>query len=338
MRSDLTKAINSMIPALVSEVHTTLDLNFSPSTTQPVVIDNETWFPIVVHPAALASIGRIVTRVLVGAKYAENPVWTRTLSGFANGIIFQSFLLKHLPIWLTRIIAPLFNTTRRVAKLRDLIRPDVRNLIAHPLPSSEVADGEVTVLPMIVNYVLSRPAYASASESQILAGIIGRLLDMSFGAIDTTSITTTQVLLDLISSPPSTYAIPIISQARATLTRHNGDWSVKALGELTLLDSFIKESQRLRPIGSVLSNRKVLDPAGATFTPSPEFADAKPVHVPYGKITGMPLFGIHRDPNVYPDPDEFKGFRFAEDAVPSSQPTDKFLSFGHGESNHSSFS
>jgi hypothetical protein len=317
-----------MIFPLTSEIHTSLSAFIPPSP--PILLSGEEWYPLTVHPTTLTAIGRITTRILVGAKYTTLPAWTDTLADFANGIIIQSLLLKHLWRPIIPWIAPLFNTTRRVAKLRALILPDVRELLANPLPQGTYPDGEPTVLPMMVNYVLSRPGYADAEESKVLTGVIGRLLDLSFAAVDTTTITLTHCIHDLVSHPPSLYTNPILSQARAALAANNGVWTTQALSSLTLLDSFIKESQRLHPIGQLLSQRKVLDPKGVTLMPSEGFAGAKPVHLPFGAVTQMPLHGIHMDGGVYEEPGEFRGFRFKGDKVASSQPSDRFMSFGHG--------
>ncbi|OBT75677.1 hypothetical protein VF21_05186 [Pseudogymnoascus sp. 05NY08] len=331
VRTDITRSVDAMIDPLKDEIHTTLSLHFLPPTTAATVIDNEEWYPLTVHPSTLTAIGRITTRILVGKKYTTLPAWTDTLAGFANGIIIQSFLLKHLWRPIVPLIAPLFNTTRRVAKLRALILPDVRALLANPLPPGTYQDGKPTVLPMMVNYVLSRPGYAEAKESTVLTGVIGRLLDLSFAAVDTTTITLTHCIHDLVSHPPSIYADPILEQARSVLASNNGVWTTQALSSLPLLDSFIKESQRLHPIGQLLSQRKVLDPKGVTLMPSEGFEGARPVHLPFGAVTQMPLHGIHMDAGLYEEPGEFKGFRFAGDKVASSQPSDRFMSFGHGK-------
>jgi hypothetical protein len=337
VRTDLTRSVDAMIAPLKSEIHLTLSTHFLPPSTPPVLLpssrgseEEEEWYPLTVHPSTLSAIGRIITRILVGRKYTLLSAWTTTLAGFANGIIIQSFLLRKIPRVLLPLIAPLFNTTRRVAKLRALILPDVRELIAHPPPPGTYPDGEPTVLPMMVNYVLSRPGYADAGEDTVLNGVIGRLLDFSFAAVDTTTITLTHCIHDLVSHPPSEYANPILTQARSVLAAHNGIWTTQALSSLPLLDSFIKESQRLHPIGQLLSQRKVLDPAGVTLHPAAGFEGAKPVHLPYGAVTQMPLYGIHMDAGVYEEPRVFRGFRFAGDKVPSSQPSDRFMSFGHG--------
>ncbi|KFY44346.1 hypothetical protein V494_01518, partial [Pseudogymnoascus sp. VKM F-4513 (FW-928)] len=110
VRTDLTRSVDAMIAPLKQEIHLTLSQNFLPSTTPPQVVEDEEWYPLTVHPSTLSSIGRITTRILVGKKYTTLPAWTTTLAGFANGIIIQSFILKHIPRAILPLIAPLFNT------------------------------------------------------------------------------------------------------------------------------------------------------------------------------------------------------------------------------------
>ncbi|KFZ15790.1 hypothetical protein V502_05410 [Pseudogymnoascus sp. VKM F-4520 (FW-2644)] len=151
VRTDLTRSVDAMIAPLKSEIHTSLSANFLPPSTAPTVLDNEEWYPLTVHPSTLSAIGRITTRILVGAKYTTLPAWTDTLAGFANGIIIQSFLLRNLPRCIIPLIAPLFNTTRRVAKLRALILPDVRALLANPPPPGTYPSSPAPATPQPPN-------------------------------------------------------------------------------------------------------------------------------------------------------------------------------------------
>jgi len=143
--------------------------------------------------------------------------------------------------------------------------------------------------------------------------------------------TTTHILYDLISNPRSMYVDAIKKEYQEALEKHNGVWTVLALGELKHLDSFIKESQRMHAVGLVLGARKVMPKAGYTFSSSPESPGSETLFIPAGARVTMPLQGVHFDPQLYTDPEKFNGFRFADDPVPSSQPSDKFMSFGHGE-------
>lgn len=350
VRTSVTRSIDSFIPRLIEEISTVQKLNFPTPLPEnltklkpgyaPVEIDGKTFIPTNIHEQSLPSIARILSRILLGKNYSENPEFPRLLADFAHGIVFQAFLLRIFPTWFSYLIAPLFNTYRRVKKVSNLIRPDVVALIRNPEfeLDENLSEGD-KILPMLVKHVLGQERYQGKSEDEIVKEVTGRLLGISFGGIDTTSLTLTHTLHDLFSNPFEKYAGPIKAQADAVFEKYGGRWSTKALGELTKLDSFIKEVQRMHPIGLVMSKRQVLKPGGMVFKGGEgplnlegfEDVEGEEVHVPQWGNTQMPLWCIHRNPAIYKNPDLFDGFRFENDRVASSQPSDRFLAFGHGK-------
>lgn len=86
-------------------------------------------------------------------------------------------------------------------------------------------------------------------------------------------------------------------------------------GEAEYLDAVIKETLRIRPvvaqIGRVVKEETVID--GWT--------------VPAGTMVIVPMSVIHADPEVFPDPDEFRPERFLDDADPGGY---AWLPFGGG--------
>lgn len=355
IRTSITKSINALIPTLTHEIAESMKTYFpsKPDAKHPLLTENgKTWTPTNIHTATLPTMGRVISRVLLGKKYSSNPEFTILISDFAQGIIFQAFLLRLLPRWLCFKIAPLFNTTRRLRKIEAYIRDDIVALIrserslsassssSSPTENKPVKDeDELLILPMLVSYVLHQPRYDNHTEDQLVWSIMGRFLGIAFATIDTTTLTLTHVMHDLLSQPYAEYVTPIMQQAAEVRAANGGTWSVKSLGELTRLDSFIKEVQRLRPLGYILGKRRVMKEEGAVFV-----SGAGPLEVPgySGSLSGpeifmpqgshliMPTWGLHSDDEVYEDAETFKGFRFEDDRVASSQPTDKFLSFGHG--------
>lgn len=350
VRTSITKSINALIPTLTQEIVASMAAYFpsKPDKKHPLVTENGiTWTPTNIHTATLPTIGRVISRILLGKKYSSDPKFTILISDFAQGIVFQAFLLRLLPRWLCFKIAPLFNTTRRLKKIQAYIHEDVVKLIHEYKANTNKEKGEkqvkegdeLLILPMLVEYVLTQPRYASCSEEQLVWSIMGRFLGIAFATIDTTTLTLTHVMHDLLAHAYDKYATPIMEQAAEVKAANGGAWSVKSLGELSKLDSFVKEVQRLRPIGYVLGKRKVMKEGGVVFlsgagpleVPGYEGSLSGPeIFVPRGSHLIMPTWGLHSDDNVYEDAESFKGFRFANDRVASSQPTDKFLSFGHG--------
>ena len=71
------------------------------------------------------------------------------------------------------------------------------------------------------------------------------------------------------------------------------------------LSACIRESQRLQPVAPALSRRTQQDIAvGSTI-------------IPKGTFVYIPIFQLHRDPIVYPDPECFRPERWIDEDDPS---------------------
>ena len=100
------------------------------------------------------------------------------------------------------------------------------------------------------------------------------------------------------------------------------------------MHSFIRESQRLRPIAVTLAARKVVCKGGWTFKNGD--------HAPEGSMVSVPTYAIHRDETWYQNSEEFDGFRFLQTkksrvgVTPENRDGalksdgDAFLAFGYG--------
>lgn len=68
------------------------------------------------------------------------------------------------------------------------------------------------------------------------------------------------------------------------------------------------------------------------YTIHPISPDEKPVHLTYNDIIVLPIFGIHRDPKYYPNPEKFDPERFNEQNKKNINPY-TYLPFGTGPRN-----
>lgn len=95
---------------------------------------------------------------------------------------------------------------------------------------------------------------------------------------------------------------------------------LKTLESLPLLNSFLKEVLRTKPLDSGKSITKTIPAHANTIGSSAStrrklleahtFKDGP--HVPAGNIVCIPSYSIMHDPKLYPNPEVFDGFRFTK--------------------------
>jgi cytochrome P450 len=78
-------------------------------------------------------------------------------------------------------------------------------------------------------------------------------LFLAIASTHTTSSTLTSVLFDLVAHPE--YHEEILAEVRQALEECGGEWTLQRIAQMKKLDSFMKESNRLNPIGFSKSKR-----------------------------------------------------------------------------------
>ncbi|KAI5637098.1 cytochrome p450 domain-containing protein [Phthorimaea operculella] len=103
---------------------------------------------------------------------------------------------------------------------------------------------------------------------------------------------------------------------------NNKEISYELLSQLHYLEGFLLETLRLYPpvarVDRVCTKKYVLPGSSVT--------------VDVGDVVSIPVYGIHMDPDYYPDPEEFKPERFMHDEK-RDRPQHLFLAFGAGPRN-----
>jgi cytochrome P450 len=170
--------------------------------------------------------------------------------------------------------------------------------------------------------------------------IASRIMMMNFAAIHTTTFSMTNMIFDIVSSDPQLRLVEQLRQEVETvLAEDQGQWTKHGVLKMVKIDSALRESQRINSMLSFGLERKVMAPEGVT-TP-------QGVYCPAGSIISVPANGIHNDPSIFTDADQFKPFRFAnlrDDIGRDNNPegilkranygfvttSTEYLPFGHG--------
>jgi cytochrome P450 len=146
-------------------------------------------------------------------------------------------------------------------------------------------------------------------------------LSLSIAAIHTTSDLLGQALLNLCAHPEMVE--PLRKEAIEVLGKHG--WKKVALTELHLLDSFMKETQRLKPIAMTSMHRLALDDV--------ELPNG--VVIQKGERTAISSHRMWSETD-YEDPDKFDGYRFVKRRkLPGYEHRSHLISTSH---DHTAFS
>ncbi|XP_074025952.1 probable cytochrome P450 6a13 isoform X2 [Leptinotarsa decemlineata] len=108
-------------------------------------------------------------------------------------------------------------------------------------------------------------------------------------------------------------------EIREVLKKHNGEVTYEALGDMTYLDLIMMETLRKHSPAA-----KLLRKCGKPYT-----IPGSNCVIEAGTSLIIPVYSIQRDPDIYPDPEQFDPERFTSENKSKRHPC-SFLSFGDG--------
>ncbi|KAL1615765.1 hypothetical protein SLS54_008770 [Diplodia seriata] len=128
--------------------------------------------------------------------------------------------------------------------------------------------------------------------------IVREQMMLSVAAIHTTSVTLMALLYDLAENPEW---IGRVREEVVAVLREDGGWGKHTLGKMRLLDSCMKESQRLHTVGALSMNRRVEQ--------AMTLSDG--THLPRGALLGIPTITMREPSGRWgPSAARFVGDRF----------------------------
>ncbi|TKA63890.1 hypothetical protein B0A49_08407 [Cryomyces minteri] len=171
--------------------------------------------------------------------------------------------------------------------------------------------------------------------------LASRICIMNFAALHTSTVTTTNTLLNLAAADPGCWT-GIREEAERIFRDQGGLWTGPGVAKLVRADSAVRETLRHTGLGGRGLVREVVAPGGVALPDG--------TRLPLGARLGVAAGEIHRDPAFYgATADEYDAFRFSrarealaeqgesdgtarrEDrALTMVTTSDTFLTFGHG--------
>ena len=271
---------------------------------------SQEWTSFVVSKSLLRIVALVSGRVFVGPELNRNEEWMDvcinfTLDLFAAGraLRSRSYLGKFLAVRLRRISA--------INRVRD--HQDVaRRIILPIIRQREQLQGKGTELPNdMITWIMEEKS--SDGKPLLAEKQAGLQLLASVAAIHTTTLNITNVLYDLVARPEY---IETLRSEIDSVWEETGGLDKTSMAKMVKLDSFMKESQRLNPANQLTFDREVRAKQGLTLSNG--------VHLRKGTCVAVAANQMSLDPNVWENPSEFQGFRFADLRSASKEDANKF--------------
>lgn len=266
-------------------------------------------------------VTQMSARVFIGAPLCRNRQWLRISASYAEQMVLAMRSLSRFP----RIIRPLMQHLAPEMRRLNEVHNAARSLLSPILASrakersmSEAQEKSVDALQWFSEVASTKKQHFDPLYTQ---------LGLTVVAVSTTSALLTNVMFDLVAHPD---LIQELRQEMMDVLRPQAEgdrWTKASLQRLQLLDSAMKETQRLNPPEALLMRRRVVR----------DFTLSDGTVLPAGSTIALPSVAL-RDPAFFDRPEEYQGSRFLKMRQEAgSQNKWQFVStskemfgFGHG--------
>ncbi|KAJ7025238.1 cytochrome P450 [Mycena alexandri] len=282
IRSDLTKALRSLVPEMLEEAQLAI-----PETLKiPVSADSVT---LPVFDTMVSLVARVSNRAMIGAPGCRNDKFLKRQISVAAQAIPMAQVLNWFPKFSRSAVWKLFSV---LVGSKDecvaLLSPYMQSRIAYAQQ-----DNPSTITDLLLRY-------APEEDLNDAKRLAIRVVHLNMASIHTSSIFTTHALFELARLPPDQIA-QIRAEMVVAIDSEGGVCNKAAVGKFYMLDSLLKEVGRYHSLFAVGSSRVTLK----------EAVIADGIVLPPGSVVALAPKPLHFNPEVYPDPMTFDPFRFS---------------------------
>ncbi|TVY92981.1 Cytochrome P450 monooygenase [Lachnellula willkommii] len=337
VKVDLTRNIAGTMDGLQDEVKYALDKEFGSCRD---------WTSFELYGKLARIVALLSGRVFVGRPLSREEEWVSSTTQFAAHAHLARLAILEWPRWMRPFVAPFLPEIQRLnmhkTRGAQLLTPMLKDCLARAQGEKSGLEGYEDEQGTMISWLLRHMDQKQRADP-LLLGVNQMML--SFAAILTTSMSICHIVYDLACRPE--YVEPLRKEINEVLREDgydiDGEGCLKlkktSMSKLRKLDSFIKESQRLSPLGMVSNTRIVTSDltlsTGHILPKGTRFGVASyAVHTSADTTTYSPSY----NPPGAKSPTEFDGFRFSNlRAMKGKENKHQFvttspdsLNFGHG--------
>ncbi|KAJ7486984.1 cytochrome P450 [Mycena latifolia] len=286
VRGTLTRNIARSFPMVRDEITHAFDDVLS--------LENDDWKELRVYPNTMQIVARVSNRIFVGLPLCREQEYLDLNINYTVAIVMRGLLIALLPRFLQPILGPLIST--RKSSLRHGLK-FLGPVIDERLENEREHGRHWPDRP---NDLISWLLDVAEGEERTTPALALRVLGLNMAAIHTTSMALTAALFDLTTYPE--HILPMREEAERVIAEEG--WSKASLAHMYNMDSFLRESQRLRGSGAAVGMlRKVVAKDGFMFSDG--------IKIPYGSFLSVSAIPMSHDPSNYENATTFDGFRFS---------------------------
>ncbi|KAI0129663.1 ent-kaurene oxidase [Xylariales sp. AK1849] len=284
VRSDLTRSLSRITPRLAAEVTRTVDEVLGPC---------EEWTAVAIYQKLLHMVAIISGHIFLGPELCRREEYLHASINYTVDLFIAVRKLKEWNPWLRAIGQYFTPELKKVAehrrKAKDFLLPIIRDRKAAMKKGEEMPDD---MLQWMIN-----KAEAQHVTDEGLAEV---QLTLSLAAIHTTTMTAMDILCELVIRPE--IVDELRNEVNHVLEENNGVMTTHALFEMKLLDSVMREAQRVNPFNQGRFARYVNKPITLSSG----------LHIQAGVTIEAAHGAVIQNAELYPDPKRFDARRFVE--------------------------
>ncbi|KAF1362273.1 putative cytochrome P450 [Lizonia empirigonia] len=278
------------------------------------LFEKQEWHEIVLKEELLDLVARLSSTIFLGdEKISKDKEWLRVTKEYTVDSFLAAHQLRTYPQFLWPVIAPFLPQVRKV-------RAQMKQAEAAIQPIIERRRAEKSALEHFDSVEWLEQV---AKEKGIEYRPAAMQLTLALSAIHTTTDLLTTTMYELLQHPE---VIPALREEIIDVVRDEG-LKHSSLYNLKLMDSVVKEAQRLKPVLSINMVRKATG----------DIQLANGFQIPKGTRIGVSSRGS-RDPTTFPNPDTFDAYRFVrlreqpgqENVWQLTTTRPEQIAFGHG--------
>ncbi|KAH7042706.1 cytochrome P450 [Macrophomina phaseolina] len=296
VRVKLTQSLAKLTPILSAEASASIEDLF-PATQEWTTPDTP------FYSLALQLVARVSSRAFLGERLCRDKDWLRISIAFTRDIFAAVPVLRAYPPLLRPLVRPFLPEVRRIKALQAaatrIIEPELRRRRKEreALRASGMAEGEGEQRTERPLDSLQWIDEVSASRSSGYDVVVGQL-SLTIVSLHTTTAALANVMYDLVARPAliaelRREIVDVLGQSGA------GCWEKTTLARLRLMDSVLKESQRLAPTGTLNVRRRTHAPL--------RLSDG--TRIPAGAMLTVPVLPMWGE-ELYAGGQEYDGRRF----------------------------